>query len=69
VQLGAGCGAATGVYSRRARPRLTKTGARRRERIVHGFHASESQCSYGLTMHLVSFALAGIILGIVLLIR
>lgn len=46
-----------------------QTEARRRERIVHGFHASESQCSYGLTMHLVSFALAGIILGIVLLIR
>ena len=39
------------------------------ERVMHGFHASESQCSYGLTMHLVSFALAGIILGVVLLIR
>lgn len=39
------------------------------ERIMHGFHASESQCSYGLTMHIVSFALAGIILGLVLLIR
>lgn len=38
------------------------------ERMMHGFHASESQCNYGLTMHLVSFALAGIILGIVLLI-
>ena len=36
---------------------------------MHGFHASESQCSYGLMMHLVSFALAGIILGIVLLLR
>jgi hypothetical protein len=35
---------------------------------MHGFHASESQCNYGLTMHLVSFALAGIILGVVLLI-
>lgn len=39
------------------------------ERVMHGFHASESQCSYGLTMHIVSFALAGIILGLVLLIR
>jgi hypothetical protein len=36
--------------------------------MMHGFHASESQCSYGLTMHLVSFGLAGIILGLVLLI-
>lgn len=36
---------------------------------MHGFHASDSQCSYGLAMHLVSFALAGIILGAVLLIR
>lgn len=35
---------------------------------MHGFHASESQCSYGLAMHLVSFVLAGVILGIVLLI-
>jgi hypothetical protein len=35
---------------------------------MHGFHASESQCSYGLTMHLVSLALAGIILGVVLLV-
>jgi len=35
---------------------------------MHGFHASESQCSYGLTMHLVSFARAGIILGLVLLV-
>jgi hypothetical protein len=38
------------------------------EDTMHGFHASESQCNYGLTMHLVSFALAGIILGVVLLI-
>jgi hypothetical protein len=35
---------------------------------MHGFHASESQCSYGLAMHLVSFVLAGLILGVVLLI-
>jgi hypothetical protein len=35
---------------------------------MHGFHASDSQCAYGLTMHLVSFVLAGIILGVVLLI-
>ena len=32
---------------------------------MHDFHASESQCNYGLTMHLVSFALAVIILGVV----
>lgn len=36
---------------------------------MHGFHASDSQCSYGLTMHLLSVALASLILGIVLLIR
>lgn len=40
----------------------------RPERMMHGFHASNSQCSYGLAMHLVSFALAGIILGVVMLI-
>jgi|GEM_PF-1442609 len=36
---------------------------------MHGFHVSDSQGSYSLTMHLISFALAGIILGAVLLIR
>jgi hypothetical protein len=35
---------------------------------MHGFHATESQCSYGLLMHAISFALAGVILGLVLLI-
>lgn len=36
---------------------------------MHGFHALRSKCSYGLVMHLVSFALAGIGLLIILLIR
>ena len=34
---------------------------------MHGFHASDSPCAYGLTMHLISFALAGVFLGVVLL--
>ena len=36
---------------------------------MHGFHASHSKCSYGLAMHLISFGLAGVILGIALLLR
>ena len=35
---------------------------------MHGFHASSSQCSYGVAMHAVSFALAAIILGGVMMI-
>lgn len=33
---------------------------------MHGFHASDRKCDYGLTMHLVSFAIAAAILGLVL---
>ncbi len=36
---------------------------------MHGFHASRSKCTYGLAMHLVSFALAGAGLLFILLVR
>jgi hypothetical protein len=40
----------------------------RPERMMHGFHASECQCSYGLGMHLISIGLASVLLGLVWLI-
>ena len=66
----AGLGRPKGVFSATRRdPGPEESKGTPVERVMHGFHASDSQCSYGLTMHLVSFALAGIILGAVLLIR
>jgi hypothetical protein len=35
---------------------------------MHGFHATSSPCSYGLVMFPVSWAIAAVILTIVLLI-
>ena len=32
---------------------------------MHGFHASEERCSYGLMLHVISFALASATLGLV----
>lgn len=34
---------------------------------MHGFHATEGQCAYGLAMFGISFGLAGIMLTMVLL--
>lgn len=34
---------------------------------MHGFPASREKCDFGMVLHLVSFALAGAALGIVLL--
>jgi hypothetical protein len=28
---------------------------------MHGFHASDAQCSYGWVLHVVSLAIAGLI--------
>lgn len=33
---------------------------------MHGFHASDRPCSYGLAMHLVSVGLAAVMLGVAL---